>query len=204
MFDLGTDPHPIASHLGRDRLLRRCSALLPGARPVGGWCPFEIAVRAVLGQGVRSSQATGLANRLARAFGPLRDEAAELGRLFPEAEDLVDADIERIGVPMGRARTLRALAAAVLSGSVCFDDSIDEVVRALQAIPGIGPWTSSYVALRGLGDPDAFPAEDAVLRRLAEPGRRLAVRELAERAERWRPWRSYAAAVLWQAGSLAP
>jgi 3-methyladenine DNA glycosylase/8-oxoguanine DNA glycosylase len=117
--------------------------------------------------------------------------------LFPAAPALAEADIACIGLPKTRAETIRALARAVIEGRIAFSagTNVDEFQSRLRELPGIGDWTAQYVAMRALGDPDAFPAGDLGLRRgssIDDP------RELARHAERWRPWRAYAAMYLWQ------
>jgi AraC family transcriptional regulator of adaptative response / DNA-3-methyladenine glycosylase II len=124
--------------------------------------------------------------------------AGALTHLFPTAAALARADLAGIGVTSGRARTLTALAEAVVDGRVDFGGAVGEVVSSLEAVPGIGPWTAQYVALRALGDADAFPAADLVLRRAAGGRVPLSPRDLEHLADRWRPWRGYAAQHLWQ------
>jgi AraC family transcriptional regulator, regulatory protein of adaptative response / DNA-3-methyladenine glycosylase II len=125
-------------------------------------------------------------------------EDGELTHLFPTADTLAGADLGSIGLTRARARTIRALAGGVAEGRICLDrhaDREDAVARLLE-VPGIGPWTAGYVAMRALGDPDAFPASDLGLREAADR-LGLAPARLADTAERWRPWRSYAAMHLW-------
>lgn len=206
-LDLDADPTAIAAHLRRDSRLGRVADLRPGLRIPGSFCSFELSVRAILGQQVSVRAATTLAGRLAAAFGrELEDEGshsrpAGLKRLFPEPAELMDASIERIGIPRTRADAIRALARAVTAGELCLDGSASptQTRAALEALPGIGRWTSDYVALRALREPDAFPLDDlGLLRAAAENSTRLTPRELARRAESWRPWRGYAALYLWQ------
>jgi AraC family transcriptional regulator of adaptative response / DNA-3-methyladenine glycosylase II len=125
-----------------------------------------------------------------------------LTHVFPRPEALVEADLAQIGIPAARAETLRALARAVATGSLTFHaaEGLDEAMARLVAIPGVGPWTAHYVAMRALGEPDAFPASDLGLRRaLVRRDRMPSARELEELAEAWRPWRAYAAMHLWNA-----
>jgi AraC family transcriptional regulator, regulatory protein of adaptative response / DNA-3-methyladenine glycosylase II len=125
--------------------------------------------------------------------------------VFPRPEALVDADLAAIGLPRARGETLRLLARAVASGDVALEPGADPraVREALIAIPGIGEWTAQYVALRALGEPDAFPASDLGLLRSPANGGARNPRQLLERAEAWRPWRGYAAIVLWRAYGAA-
>lgn len=201
LFDLAADPHEIARHLRRSPRLRPLVAARPGLRVPGAWEPFELAVRAVLGQQVTVRGATTLAGRLVAAFGRSVDTGvAGLTHLFPTPAALADADVERIGMPRARAETIRGLARAVDDGSLVLDATggLEATVERLVAVPGIGPWTASYVAMRALGEPDAFPAGDLGVRKAlgngAGPLRESAVRTIAEA---WRPWRAYALLHLW-------
>lgn len=201
-FDLGADPDGIAAHLSQDPLLAPAVQGRPGMRIPGAWDGFEVAVRAVLGQQVSVKSANTLAGRLVAAFGePLPGPAGpELTHLFPTPERLADANLAAIGLPRARAATLCALARAVRDGELDFAPAADleTAVERLMALPGIGPWTAHYVALRALGEPDAFPNGDLALRRAAsQPGKTLSPRALEQRAEPWRPWRAYAALHLW-------
>jgi AraC family transcriptional regulator of adaptative response / DNA-3-methyladenine glycosylase II len=203
LLDLKADVAEIASHLRRDPALRAVLAARPGLRVPGCWDGFELAVRAVLGQQVSVRGATTLAGRLVERCGePLPQGAAEPGltHLFPTPERLARAELGGLGLTGGRQRSLRALAEAVIEGRLRLEPGADPGAarEALLALPGIGPWTADYVALRALADPDAFPASDLGLRRaLARRGRRPTPAELAERARRWSPWRGYAAMALW-------
>lgn len=194
-FDLDADPAQVALVLGRDRTLRPLVERRPGLRVPGAWDGFELAVRAVLGQQVSVRGATTLAGRLVARFGePLGASENGLTHVFPHPETLADADVAAIGIPGARAETIRQLARAAFTGALRLGASapFDETRAALVALPGIGPWTAEYVALRVLRDPDAYPAGDLGLR---HAGATLA------RAEAWRPWRAYAAVHLWTAGA---
>ncbi len=201
LFDLDADPVPIADHLAGSPELAPLVARRPGLRVPGAWDAFELAVRAVLGQQVTVRGATTLAGRLVRAFGTPLDRAEDgLTHLFPRPEALADADLAALGLPRARAATIRALAGAVASGEVVLDASrgLEDAVARLAAVPGIGAWTAHYIAMRALGEPDAFPAADLGLRRaLGNGAGRLAPARVAELAEAWRPWRAYAAMHLW-------
>ena len=203
MFDLGADPAVIHRHLRHDPLLTKVVARRPGLRVPGAWDGFELAVRAVLGQQVTVKGADTLAGRLAEKFGARTSH----GLLFPSAEALAEADFGRIGLTQARARTLRELARAVCRETITFAGarSLDSFVKEFTAIPGIGEWTAHYVAMRALGEPDAFPAGDLGLQRaVAGSKSRLTAKELTLRAEAWRPWRAYAAMYLWTELSDAP
>jgi AraC family transcriptional regulator of adaptative response / DNA-3-methyladenine glycosylase II len=128
-----------------------------------------------------------------------------LTHLFPPPQALADADLSDIGLPRARAATIRALASAVARGELALDASqgLDEAVDRLCVIPGLGEWTAHYIAMRALGEPDAFPATDLGLRRaLGNGAGPLPATEVARLAEAWRPWRAYAAMYLWVGSSL--
>ena len=201
LFDTRTDPRRIRRALERDLRLRRIMARRPGLRVPGAWDPFEVAVRAVIGQQISVVAAVTVARRLVEAFGsPWPELPGGPWRGFPTAEVLASAPIEEVPGLRLRAPVIRALAAAVTSGAVKLDGTwpLEEVVAALCSIRGIGPWTASIVALRALGDPDALPAADLGLRRaLGRKGLLASAREVERRAERWRPWRGYATLWLW-------
>lgn len=172
VFDLDTDPAAIHAVLGRDRMIGPLLRRRPGVRVPGAWDPFELAVRAIVGQQVSVAGARTVLGRIAAAH-------------TLTAERLAEVTVE--GMPRKRAETIRTLARAVVQREVILGES------DLTKLPGIGPWTASYIAMR-LGDADAFPAGDLVLRRHAGD---LTERELLKRAERWRPYRAYAAMLLW-------
>lgn len=205
-FDLAADPARIALAFKRDPLLAPLVKQRPGLRIPGAWAPFECAVRAVLGQQVSVAAGRTLAARLvARVGRPIASGTDGLTHLFPSPAAIAVADLAGLGLTQARAAALRALARAVAEGAVDFDAPVEEVSAALELLPGIGAWTAQYVALRALGEPDAFPAADLVLRRVAAAGgSALTARALAVRAEAWRPWRAYAVLHLWRAaqGSL--
>ena len=200
MFDLRANPLQIATDLSQDPELTRLVQERPGIRIPGAWDPFELAVRAVLGQQVTVKGATTLAGRLVRSFGKPIGECglAPLTHLFPSPEVLAEADVSSIGMPRARAETIRRLASDVAAGKLTLYGvgQTEDVARALHEIPGIGDWTVQYIAMRALAEPDAFPASDLGLRS-ALPGARLSATALARRSECWRPWRAYAAMWLW-------
>jgi AraC family transcriptional regulator of adaptative response / DNA-3-methyladenine glycosylase II len=207
IFDLGADPHEIASHLAGNPELAPLVAKHPGVRVPGAWDGWELAVRAILGQQVSVRGATTLAGRLVLAHGErLRRAAAEgVSRLFPSAEALSRVDLTSIGLPRTRAHAIQALARALSAGELALDGSVglDQTLERLMALPGVGAWTAGYIAMRALREPDAFPDTDLGLRKAAAAGRELlSARELQARAETWRPWRAYAAMLLWQSGGL--
>ncbi len=203
MFDLAADPSAVARHFHRDLLLGRLVRKYPGLRVPGAWDGFELAVRAILGQQISVAAASTLAGRLAQKFGePLSvSDPGGLTTAFPAAEALADARLE--GLPAVRARAIRSLALAVLSGRVTLSPSEAEEasLASLVRIPGIGDWTAQYVAMRAMRQPDAFPVNDLVLLRTAGGGSPLTAAALLKRAEQWRPWRAYAALYLWRAAA---
>jgi len=201
-FDLDADPAEIREVLGRDSRLAPLVARWPGARVPGGWDPFETGVRVILGQQVTVRGASTLAGRIARLYGePLAGAGAEgPSLLFPQASALAGADLEAVGLPGARARTIRAFAALVADGRIDLEGPLGgaELTRALGEVPGIGPWTLEVLAMRAFGEPDAFPASDLSVRRaLADEGKLPSPASLARRAEAWRPWRAYATILLW-------
>lgn len=194
IFDVGADPSVIVEQLSGDALLRRASAAHPGIRTPGAWDPFELTVRAILGQQISVRAATTIAGRVAARWGTPLDEATGLTRLFPTPAQLANAPLEEAGIISTRANTLRSVARAIRDGGLIFDGT--STAAALRAIPGIGDWTAQYVLMRALNEPDAFPSGDLVLKRMAGG---CTSRELDRRSEAWRPWRAYAVMLLWQA-----
>jgi AraC family transcriptional regulator of adaptative response / DNA-3-methyladenine glycosylase II len=207
VFDLAADPQAINAQLAEDRLLAPLVAARPGLRVPGDWDGFELAVRAVLGHAITVDDGVGLAGKLVAHYGqPLSItglETERLTHLFPRPEDLASADLTAIGIPPKRAAALTSLAVAVGANPQILGTgrSLTECVTRLRALPGIGEWTAQYIAMREFREPDAFPADDiGLLRALTEAERkRPTPRELLARAERWRPWRAYAAQHLWAA-----
>ena len=200
LFDLGADPAPIAQHLRRDKTLGPWVRGLSGMRVPGAWSGFEVTVRAILGQQVSVKGATTIAGRIAERCGePLATPVGGVSRLAPTPEALLDANLDKIGMPGARTCTVKRVAEAVVSGALVFDSAHPERVRqSLMAIPGIGDWTAQYVSMR-LGEPDAFPASDLGLLKSPAFTERPTPKQLAQRAEAWRPWRAYAALTLWNA-----
>jgi AraC family transcriptional regulator of adaptative response / DNA-3-methyladenine glycosylase II len=206
LFDLDADPARIQEHLERQPRLRALVRRTPGLRIPGCWDPFELALRAVLGQQISVAAATTLAGRLAARWGePLPQPRDGLTHAFPRADALVRARLESIGLPRSRAQTLRAVAQATRDGSIVWDDVTDaETIRSqLRSIRGIGDWTIEYIALRALREPDAFPASDLGLRQaLGTADRAASAADVLRHAEPWRPWRGYAALHLWNSHAI--
>ncbi|MFL5846603.1 MAG: AlkA N-terminal domain-containing protein [Solirubrobacteraceae bacterium] len=201
LLDLDSDPQAVTAALGTDPLLGPLVRSAPGRRVPGHVDAHELAVRAVLGQQVSVAGAATLAARLSARYGEaLERPLGGITHLFPSAAALAEADPADLPMPGARRRALLGLAAALADGAVVLDAGVDreEALAALQALPGIGPWTASYVAMRGLRDPDAFLPSDLgvrhALERLGHDGRPLAAAAIAER---WRPYRAYALQHLW-------
>jgi AraC family transcriptional regulator of adaptative response / DNA-3-methyladenine glycosylase II len=209
-FDLTADPDAIATHLTEDKFLAPFIRARPGLRVPGAWDGFELAIRAILGQQITVPAAIRLAGKLVALHGePLVvGESAVLTHTFPRPERLKDVDLSILGMPKKRAAALSSLAAAVAADPQIFamGRSLDEAVGKLRELPGIGDWTAQYIAMRELREPDAFPVGDIGLLRAvaAVNGERPSHKELLDRAERWRPWRAYAAQHLWASLAQAP
>ena len=213
LFDLDTDPRPIGACLSRDARLAPLVRQRPGLRVPGATSGFDLAVRAILGQQVSVRGATTLAGRLAATVGeplpatpdlPPRARMLRLSHVSPTPARLADAGVERIariGLPRARAATLVHLSRAVAEGAIDLapGPGAESVTERMLDLPGIGPWTVQYVALRALRLPDAFPESDLGLRR-AMGG--VSAKELRRAAERWRPWRGYAAIHLWVSSGI--
>jgi len=207
MFDLDANPQVIAEQLSSDPRLAPLIAENPGLRVPGAWDGFELAVRAVLGQQVSVRGASTLAARLAQTFGePTAMPHEAIRCTSPGAKALAAATPEKIasiGLPLKRAATLHALARAVAAGELRLHAGADAeaTVEKLKAIGGIGDWTAQYIVMRALRWPDAFPAGDLGLRKaLGEVGP-IREAQLLRLAEKWRPWRAYAAVYLWSSFS---
>ena len=200
-FDLDADMSAVDAHLSTDKRFAKSCAVEPAVRVPGAIDGFETALRAVLGQQVTVAGARTLTDRMVALFGTDVAGAPEgLTRAFPSAAVLAKAGpaaIAKIGLPLKRAETLHRLAAASVEGKLNLQrGAIASGRTALAAIPGIGPWTVEYVALRALGDPDAYPASDiAIINALGGK---------ADALEALRPWRAYAAIRLWRSLAKKP
>jgi AraC family transcriptional regulator, regulatory protein of adaptative response / DNA-3-methyladenine glycosylase II len=210
LFDVHADIELINGHLSTDKQLAKLLERQPGLRVPGAWDGFELAVRAILGQQVTVRAAQQLAGKLVRlCHGPaddLRDDT--LHCVFPSPAQLVAADLSAFGMPTARKGTLKGFASAVVADDAFFEPfgSLDETIRKLRMIPGIGEWTAQYIALRAFHMTDAFPATDVVILRgtVELGGDAMSPDQLVRRAEQWRPWRAYAAQHLWAAGGRKP
>jgi AraC family transcriptional regulator of adaptative response / DNA-3-methyladenine glycosylase II len=201
LLDLDSDPHAVIETLAGDSILGALVRDAPGRRVPGHVDAHELAVRAVLGQQVSVAGARTLAARLVAGYGePLTRPLGTITHRFPTAHALAGADLQRLGMPRARARALGGLARALAEGELVLDIGVarDEAREQLLALPGIGPWTSEYIAMRALRDPDAYLPTDLGVRRaleaLGHDGQPAAARAAAER---WRPYRAYAVQHLW-------
>ena len=208
LLDLDADPEAVTGYLSADPVLGPLALANPGRRSPGHVDGNELALRAVLGQQVSVAAARRLGARLAAAYGkPLSRPDGPLTHCFPEAETLAAADPAALPMPRSRALALTGLASALASGELVLDPGAerDRAEAVLLALPGIGPWTASYIRMRALSDPDAFlPTDVGVLDALSRLGaipagtpRARAAKAAAALAENWRPWRSYAVHHLW-------
>jgi AraC family transcriptional regulator, regulatory protein of adaptative response / DNA-3-methyladenine glycosylase II len=204
LFDLDANPTVIGAHLVRDRRLAELAKQNPGIRIPGAFDGFDLALRAVLGQQITVKAATTLYGRFVQRFGPpVKTPYPGLDRAAPRAEAVADADLPALialGLTRQRAETVKLLATAIAAGELDLARGTDheQARAALREIRGIGPWTVEYIAMRVLGDPDAFPSSDLGLLRALDLHR---AKELEALAESWRPWRAYAALHLWSTPS---
>lgn len=206
-FDLDADGRRIDQQLARDPRFAQRVRERPGVRVPGAFEPFELAVRAILGQQISVAAATTLAARLVRTLGsplpfspPLPELAQGPRQLFPTPAAVAAAELTQLGLTRARAASLRNLAAALHAdpGLLEARADLDATVRHLTTLPGVGAWTAHYFAMRALRAADAFPASDlGIARALAEHGRRPKPAELLAWAEAWRPFRAYATLRLW-------
>ena len=209
LLDLDCDPVSIAAQLEADPLLGALARRRPGIRVPGCVDGFEMVVRAIVGQQVSVPAARTVLGRLAARYGePLTEPAGTLAYSFPTAAALAEVDPDDLPFPRRRGEALRSVARMVAEEDLRFDAGADAsaALAALLDVPGVGPWTASYVAMRALGDPDAFLAGDIGIRHaLWRLGRPAEGPEATARAEPWRPWRSYAVMHLWSSlGDAAP
>ncbi len=207
MLDLDADPVAVDEQLGRDPHLAPLVAAAPGRRVPGAADPAEFAVRAVLGQQVSTAAARTHAGRLVAAHGePIDDPAGGLTHLFPDPAALAEVDPATLAMPASRRATLTGLVAALASGELDLGPATPsaEARRGLTALPGLGPWTVEMIAMRALGDPDAFPGGDlGVIRAARALGLPATPAALTAAAAIWRPWRAYAVQHLWATGDHA-
>jgi AraC family transcriptional regulator of adaptative response / DNA-3-methyladenine glycosylase II len=211
VFDLAADPETIGAHLAIDPVLAPLVAARPGLRVPGAWDGFELAVRAIFGQQITVPAATKLLGRLVELHGAALPEEMRgvdgLTHVFPSPARIARVDLG-LGMPRARSMAVTSLAKALVADPAIFSPgaSLEAAIAKLRALPGIGEWTAQYIAMRELREPDAFPAADIGLMRAmaASDGRRPTPSELLLLAERWRPWRAYAALHLWASGAAQP
>lgn len=205
LLDLDADPVAVDGHLAADPFLRGAVRRHPGVRVLRTVEPFEAAVRTVVGQQISVAGARTLTARIVARYGRSPQiEAPEVSRCFPCPAELALADLTTVGLTRSRAATVQALADVVATGRLDLSAGTDraEVRSRLGTIDGIGSWTTEMIAMRALGDPDAWPGRDLVLRRAAlAQGLPGDPSGLDAHAERWRPWRAYAAHHLWEAAT---
>ncbi len=201
LLDLDSDPHAVVEALGRDALIGAAVRAAPGLRVPGHVDGEELAVRAVLGQQVSLAGAATLAGRLVAALGePLERPLGTVTQLFPSSGSIAAIDPAELALPAARRTALRGLAAALAGGELVIDSGVEreDARDRLLALPGIGPWTAAYVAMRALRDPDVFLPTDLgvrhALEQLGQDGRPASALRLAES---WRPYRAYALQHLW-------
>ena len=194
MFDLDSHPGRIAQAFAGSPFLRSLHAKSPGARVVQGFDPFETAIGTILGQVVSVAQAAGLMGELVAAYGEetLHPLSGHPVRLFPSPRTLAQSDLRQLHVTRQKRAAIREFASRVADGTIELDrvDDLDAFKLAVQRVNGIGPWSAEYIALRALGDTDAFPASDLVIRRFLEGNPRFD-------PDTARPWRSYLCVHLW-------
>lgn len=201
LFDLSAQPLLIAGRLQQDPLLAESVQRNPGLRVPGAFDGFELAVRAILGQQITVKAATTLSSRFAGAFGEeILTPFPALSRLSPPPEALLNAtldEVAQLGIVSTRARAILALAAACHTGEIRFSGAISPeiIIQRLLALPGIGPWTANYIAMRALRWPDAFPKEDIAIRNNLGS---VTPASAEARSQPWRPWRSYAVMHIWK------
>ncbi|HEY0940992.1 MAG TPA: AlkA N-terminal domain-containing protein [Steroidobacter sp.] len=203
LFDLNARIDLISRHLSKDKRLAPLVKRVAGIRVPGAFNGFELGLRAILGQQVTVKAATTLGCRFVEAFGePSETPFAELNRLTPSPARVANAtidDIAKHGIVSMRCRSIIALAQAQLTGELALDGGViykpEVAIQRLAELPGIGPWTAHYVAMRAFSWPDAFPKEDIAIRN-ALGG--VSARQAEEMSQSWRPWRSYAVMHLWR------
>jgi AraC family transcriptional regulator of adaptative response / DNA-3-methyladenine glycosylase II len=209
LFDLDARPDVIARHLARDTHIGAAVRAHRGLRVPGAFDSFELGLRAIVGQQVSVKAATTIAGRLAEAFGdPVVTPFDRLNRLTPAPSNIAAAGTDALsghGLMPGRSASLIAFAASHVSGALDLDAGAqhrpEETIARLMNLPGIGPWTAQYMAMRALRWPDAFPKEDLVVRRSLGG---VTAGEAESLSQAWRPWRSYAVMHAWRMGAAAP
>jgi len=200
MFDLDSDPMLVASRFAAVPLLAELCTRFPGLRLPGGWDAFETAVCSILGQLVSAEQRCQLVGQLVRAYGEeiIHPVSGETIHLFPTAQTLAQSDLREVRTTAARKEAIRDFSRRVLNGAISLSEAQDpeSFRKALLETKGLGPWSAEYISLRAIGDTDAFPRTDLILKRVLELYPDLNLESI-------RPWRSYAAIYLWKAFALA-
>lgn len=208
MFDLNANTITIEQHLQQDPLFQ--NRLQPGLRIPAAWDAFELAVRAIVGQQVSVAAANTLFKRIVSHYGvPLQSPNAptELQSVFPQPHILAAADLTELGVIQSRSRAITTLAQTLVDDPQFLSriTTLEDAIATLCQLPGIGPWTAHYIAMRALQAPNAFPPGDiGLLRGMANLGETVTKAQMLKRSTAWQPWRAYAAMQLWLVDSQLP
>jgi len=201
MFDLDADIQLIHQQLSQHPIIEQTISKYPGLRLPGCWDIFEFSIRAILGQQISVKAATTYAKRIANKYGTLNSELPKNTQLtFPSTTQLSHADFENLGLTTSRIDTLKRWLLFFQNNHILFENyqSLNALENTLCEIKGIGPWTVNYIAMRGLSDPDAFPSADlGIIKALTVKGDKPTNKAIIALAEKWRPWRAYAAIYLW-------
>jgi AraC family transcriptional regulator of adaptative response / DNA-3-methyladenine glycosylase II len=207
IFALDLPLEEATAHLSGDPIIGGLISARPGLRSPGAWDPFETGVRAIIGQQITIAGANTIAGRLVEQLGTPLPGVHRLGlsHTFPSPHLLASADLSKLGLPRARAAAIQAFAQSVERGDVRLDRrmTLQQLTTAVTAIPGLGPWTAHYIALR-LGERDAFPADDLGLRRAVNRLNPDPTQSIAQLGVKWSPWRATAAIHLWHACAPSP
>jgi AraC family transcriptional regulator of adaptative response / DNA-3-methyladenine glycosylase II len=203
IFDLDANMEAIYAVLNRDPLLKKAIAKHPGFRLPGAWEPFEIVLRAIVGQQISVKAARTICGRIIERAGKVFESQANRGLkfFFPTIDELLRADLTGVGLTEKRHTYLLALCKSILTDDaiLAVGGRLPDLIQQLTDLPGIGDWTANYIAMRGLGEPDAFPANDlGIIKALVGEEKRPSRNRILERSQNWRPWRAYAAVYLWR------
>lgn len=204
MFDLDINPLIISNYLGRDKYLTPIISHYPGLRLIGCWDKFEMTVRVIVGQQVTLTSAAAVLSRLVQRYGReiSQPHIPGITHVFPKPEVLAALDTVSAGMPVKRAEAIKHLAQKVCSGDIVFDGTMssETIIQGLKQIPGIGQWTTDYVAMRVLKEPDAFPLTDLVIKRMLEHIMQTEnpAADMKDRIDSWSPWRAYVAIYFWK------
>jgi 3-methyladenine DNA glycosylase/8-oxoguanine DNA glycosylase len=201
LFDVDAPTHEIATHLSSDSVLRARIEATPGLRVAGAFDHFETAVVMLMNQHMHPEEASDLMDRVVEKYGTrIETSQPSLTHVFPSPYVLSTARLEAVGVPKRRARSIQALARAVHEGDLRLDGapSLEVAIEGLRSISDLSATSAEYIAMRVYREPDAFPSNNHWLRSaVVEDGPPVSIQQLESRADRWRPWRAYAAMYLW-------